>query len=113
MLQYHGGADCRQVATAARGHRHAVLHAPRTRARDQFIASIQEDDVLRLVSSYHNADPCNFFRTPNRGSYNICYFVQFLSQDGDTEKWAVRVPLEPCLAFGGQNKLESEIAAMQ
>ncbi|KAH8753789.1 hypothetical protein F5883DRAFT_431912 [Diaporthe sp. PMI_573] len=29
------------------------------------------------------------------------------------QQWVVRVPLEPCLAFGGKSKLESEIATMQ
>ncbi len=45
-----------------------------------------------------------------RGSYNVCYFVE---SDGDGERWVVRVPLEPCLAFGGASKLESEVATMQ
>lgn len=100
------------------------------RERDQFIAAIHEDDICRLASSHHNGDPCKFFKPPSRGSYNICYFVQFLShgpdivadtgsgngkhfRDAYVEKWVVRVPLAPCLAFGGRNKLESEIATMQ
>ncbi|KAK0753663.1 hypothetical protein B0T18DRAFT_452798 [Schizothecium vesticola] len=78
--------------------------------RDQFIASIPEHQVLTLASSYRNAaPPCNFFDKPKRGSYNICYFVQFC----DGVKWVVRVPLAPCLAFGARRKLESEVAAMQ
>ncbi|KAK3358655.1 phosphotransferase enzyme family protein [Lasiosphaeria ovina] len=79
------------------------------RERDQFIASIPEHQVLTLASSYRNAAPCDFFDKPKRGSYNICYFVQF----PDGVKWVVRVPLAPCLAFGGRRKLESEVAAMQ
>ncbi|KAK0640942.1 kinase-like domain-containing protein [Cercophora newfieldiana] len=77
--------------------------------RDQFIASIPEHQVLALASSYRNTAPCSFFDKPNRGSYNICYFVQF----SDGVKWVVRVPLTPCLAFGGRRKLESEVAAMR
>jgi hypothetical protein len=79
------------------------------RERDQFIASIPEHQVLALASSYRNAAPCDFFDKPKRGSFNICYFVQF----PDDVKWVVRVPLAPCLAFGGRRKLESEVAAMQ
>ncbi|KAK3364154.1 phosphotransferase enzyme family protein [Lasiosphaeria hispida] len=77
--------------------------------RDQFIASIPEHQVLTLALSYRNEAPCHFFDKPKRGSYNICYFVQFC----DGVKWVVRVPLAPCLAFGGRRKLESEVAAMQ
>ncbi|KPM36578.1 hypothetical protein AK830_g9978 [Neonectria ditissima] len=85
------------------------------RERDEFIASIRDEDVLRLAASYHNDDTCDFFTPPTcesyktRGSYNICYFVEF--EDG--EQWVVRIPLKPCLAFGAQNKLENEIAVMQ
>jgi hypothetical protein len=79
------------------------------RERDQFIASIPEHQVLALASSYRDAKPCDFFDKPTRGSYNICYFVQFC----DDLKWVIRVPLAPCLAFGAMRKLESEIATMQ
>jgi hypothetical protein len=77
--------------------------------RDQFIASIDEDQVCQLASSYRNGHSCRCFQPPVRGSYNICFFVEF----EDKESWVVRVPLEPCLAFGGKYKLESEIATLQ
>ncbi|RDL31083.1 uncharacterized protein BP5553_09872 [Venustampulla echinocandica] len=88
----------------------AIVH----RDRDRFIASIRDDDVCRLAALYHNGDACKFFKPPTRGSYNICYFLQFgssVEEDGD--KWVVRVPLAPCLAFGSRSKLESEVATMQ
>ncbi|KND87179.1 hypothetical protein TOPH_08146 [Tolypocladium ophioglossoides CBS 100239] len=85
------------------------------RERDLFIASIPEADILRLASSYHDGEECTFFTASAtrshvaRGSYNICYFVQFrLSND----KWVVRVPLRPCLGPSAKAKLENEIAAM-
>ena len=83
--------------------------------RDQFIAAIREDDVCLLASSHRNGEHCSFFKPPIRGSYNICYFVQFQSQSfqEDGERWVVRVPLAPCLAYGSRTKLESEIATMQ
>ena len=83
--------------------------------RDQFIAAIDEDDICRLASSHHNGDYCSFFKPPSRGSYNICYFVHFPSNDQhkDAEKWVVRIPLGPCLAHGARSKLESEIVTMQ
>ncbi len=85
------------------------------RERDQFIAAIQEDDICRLASAYHDGDHCSFFKPPSRGSYNICYFVRFPSKSSgeDVDQWVVRVPLAPCLARGSRSKLESEIAVMQ
>jgi hypothetical protein len=73
------------------------------RDRDHFISSIRDDEVCRLASAHHHSDACEFFEPPVRGSYNICYFVQF--HQGD--KWVVRVPLAPA------DKLESEVAVMQ
>lgn len=51
--------------------------------RDRFIESIKGDDICRLASSYHNNDPCAFFKPPTRGSYNICFFVRFCSPSTD------------------------------
>lgn len=45
--------------------------------RDLFVRAIKEGDVCRLASSYHNNDPCHFFKPPKTGSYNVCYFVEF------------------------------------
>ncbi|KAH9205016.1 hypothetical protein DL95DRAFT_470977 [Leptodontidium sp. 2 PMI_412] len=86
------------------------------RARDKFIDAIKPGDICSLASSYHDNDPCDFFKEPKRGSYNICFFVQFridgkISEKGD--RWVVRVPLSPCLAFGAQAKMEREFATMQ
>ena len=89
--------------------RNRIVQSRVYRERDRFIASIREEDVCRLASSYRNNDPCAYFEKPTCGSYNMCYLVQF----GDGEKWVVRVPLAPCLAFGGRSKLESEIATTQ
>lgn len=106
--------------------------------RDSFIASIRENDVLHLASSYHNGDPCYFFKPPVRGSYNICYFIEFPLNGSDSleseangngncnghsgrqniplpanRRWVIRVPLQPCLAHAARTKLESEVATMQ
>jgi len=86
--------------------------------RDRLIASLTDDDaceaVCRLAASRHNGDLPHFFQPPTRGSYNMCYFVRFgTGVEGEGDKWVVRVPLDPCLAFGGKSKLESEIATMK
>jgi hypothetical protein len=94
-------------------------------ARDRFIELISEDDICRLASSYHNDDPCTFFKPPARGSYNICFFVRFhprsTNEAGDPsgqscengDRWVVRVPLSPYLGIAAHDKLESEVAVMQ
>ncbi|KAH9205518.1 hypothetical protein DL95DRAFT_490948 [Leptodontidium sp. 2 PMI_412] len=45
-------------------------------ARDKFIDAIKPGDICRLASSYHDNDPCDFFKEPKRGSYNICFFTE-------------------------------------
>ena len=77
--------------------------------RDRFIASIQHKHVCDLASMYHNRDSCVLFKPFVRGSYNICYFVEFVNGD----KWVVRVPLAPTLALDAADKLESEVAVMR
>ncbi|KAH7363987.1 phosphotransferase enzyme family protein [Rhexocercosporidium sp. MPI-PUGE-AT-0058] len=104
----------RSLENIQKSFRDALVEARVHRARDQFIASIHRDDVCSLAASHHNGDACEFFKPPIRGSYNICYFVQFhSSNDGAGDRWVVRVPLAPCLAFGSRSKLESEVATMQ
>jgi hypothetical protein len=44
--------------------------------RGRFIKAIDEVNC-RLASSYHNNDPCIIFKPSSRGSYNVCFFVQF------------------------------------
>lgn len=100
--------------------RDQIVQAHVHKKRDEFIASINEDDVLALAKSHHKGDNCRFFKDPARGSYNICFFVEFdppadqtESENSDRERWVVRIPLTPCLAFGGRSKLENEVATMR
>ncbi|KAI1499372.1 phosphotransferase enzyme family protein [Biscogniauxia marginata] len=88
--------------------RDSIVKARVHNERDKFIATIREEQVCALASSYHRGDNCRYFAKPVRGSYNICFFVTF--DDGD--KWVVRIPLAPCLAFEARSKLESEVATM-
>ena len=84
--------------------------------RDDFIAFLHErqGDILALAASHHpTGAEGQFFREPARGTYNICFFVKFRSANGDWDKWVVRIPLRPCLAFGARTKVESEIATME
>lgn len=91
-------------------------------ACDQYIASISPADVLALATSYHpSKSEARFFKDPARGSYNICYFVQFPSaleeasgvEDDDGERWVFRIPLPPRLGFDPKQKVESEVATLR
>lgn len=86
-----------------------IVRARIAKERAQFIASIPKDQICKLASSYRGDMPCYHFAEHKRGCYNICFFVAF----DDGEKWVVRVPVAPCLAFEPKSKAESEIATMQ
>ncbi|KAH7304965.1 kinase-like domain-containing protein [Stachybotrys elegans] len=80
-----------------------------SRDRDELLQSINDEDILNLASSYHNGDPCEFFRSSARGSSNVCFFVSFNSGD----RWVVRVPMQPCLSFDAKVKIDREVATMK
>lgn len=104
--------------------RDAIIERQVRSRRQEFIDSLPTHDILRLAASYRERSSVApvFFRDPVRGSYNMCYFVEFPaspSQGGASppppppDRWVVRVPLDPYLAFGSAAKLESEMAAME
>ncbi|KAM0421404.1 hypothetical protein ACHAPT_010758 [Fusarium lateritium] len=97
------------TGSGLRGFADKLIQTQVHRERDTFLASISKKRVLRLLSSRRQDQRCDYFKDPKRGSYNICYFVEF--EDG--ERWVLRVPIAPCLAFGARSKLESEVATMQ
>ncbi len=115
-----------------------VRHRVRA-ARDFFIDSIDPAAVCRLASSYHNDDSCALFKPAKRGSFNVCFFVEFSppigrhvaavseserasgvsdgtasSEGGDCkcDRWVVRIAITPHLAFVDE-KLQTEVATMR
>lgn len=84
-------------------------------AAKAFIATIDHGRVCKLASSYHpKLWRCRIFGEVEKGSYNACFPVVFLDpeEDHEAEKWVVRIPLLPRLAFP-EEKLRSEIATMK
>ena len=81
---------------------------------DAFIAFINRFKICDLASTFHpERKPCRIFCEPKKGSYNICFPIVFLSDEGDTdEKWVIRILLNPRLAFP-EEKMRSEIATMK
>ena len=106
--------------------RDQIIEARIRKEREEFIDSIK-DHICALASLYHNGDRCKFFKDFQRGSYNVCFFVQFFrikaqetltGHDGsnnapDGDRWVVRVPLASYLAMEPWEKVESEVAVMQ
>ncbi|KAK8128144.1 kinase-like protein [Apiospora sp. TS-2023a] len=88
--------------------RDQIVQARVHKERDELIASIREEQICALASSFRNGDNCSYFAPLARSSYNICFFVTF----DDGERWVGRIPLPSCLAAGGK-KLESEVATMR
>ncbi|EGD97990.1 serine/threonine protein kinase [Trichophyton tonsurans CBS 112818] len=89
----------------------------------EFIDSIEPSLVCELASSLHpEKKSCKFFSDPKKGSYNVCFPIVFTEQvpnaaepastQETTERWMIRVPLLPRLAFP-EEKLRSEIATMK
>ncbi|KAL7808612.1 phosphotransferase enzyme family protein [Trichoderma gracile] len=73
-----------------------------------FIDSIVESAVCRLASKYNDQKPCSIIGS-SRGSFNVCFFVQFGIEDAT---WVVRVPLEP-VVVDPWAKVQSEAATMR
>ena len=85
--------------------------------RDRFVSKLREreSEILRLVASSCQKPVEGFFCPRGkgdyctRGSYNLCFFVQFR----DNDKCVLRIPLRPCLASCAAVKVNSEVATMQ
>lgn len=94
---------------ATRGFTDEIIQLRTNRERDRFVKKIKEKDVLAVAASHRDGMACEVFKRSVVGSWNVCFFVRF----ADGARWAVRVPLLPCLGAGARDKLESEVAAMQ
>jgi hypothetical protein len=98
--------------------------------RDRFVNAIDPETICRLASSYYNNEPCSIFKPFKRGSFNVCFFVEFapsgharngqwtsvVERNGETgrkgDRWVVRIPITPRVAFVDE-KLEVEVATMR
>ncbi|KIH90768.1 hypothetical protein SPBR_01156 [Sporothrix brasiliensis 5110] len=87
--------------------RDRILKDKSEKAQKVFIDSIDTQAVLSLASSYHNDEPCQVFRAPANGSFNVCFFVAF-AQD----KWVVRFPIPGNVPWIDE-KIEVEVATMK
>lgn len=72
-----------------------------------FIDSINRAAICELVSSHDNGKRGRVINQQN-GSFNVCFFVQFSSED---TTWVLRVPVIPAVV-NACNKLVSEVTIM-
>lgn len=83
---------------------------------ESFIASIDQSVICDLASSFHPAKKqCRIFSDVKKGGFNICFPVEFAQDavdDGKPQRWMVRVPVLPRLAFA-EEKIRGEIATMK
>ncbi|EQL34180.1 hypothetical protein, variant [Blastomyces dermatitidis ATCC 26199] len=91
-------------------------HRIKKEAQD-FIASIDQSAVCELATSFHPAKKrCRIFDEVKKGGFNVCFPVEFTndsnSNSTSNERWMVRIPILPRLAFP-EEKLRSEIATMK
>ncbi|EER25477.1 hypothetical protein CPC735_065770 [Coccidioides posadasii C735 delta SOWgp] len=87
-----------------------------TQEAENFIASIDPSAVCDLASSFHPAKKqCRIFGDVKKGGFNVCFPVQFTgdaADDSTPERWMIRIPILPRLAFP-KEKLRGEIATMK
>lgn len=74
----------------------------------RFIESLDEDAIASLASYHNDGKDCRVFSSKS-GSFNACFFIEFLKED---TRWVVRVPAEPVVhdAFG---KIQREVATVE
>ena len=65
------------------------MNEQRKSRKAAFIKSIDPDAVCRLASWHRGSMPCRMFRDTTNGSFNACFFVEFI----DGTQWAVRFPI--------------------
>ncbi|KJK82709.1 hypothetical protein H634G_01846 [Metarhizium anisopliae BRIP 53293] len=94
--------------------RDLILDAKAQEAPQRFIASIDQSEILKLASSYHDNEPCQVFQPVKHGSFNVCFFVQFAtpSSDGVPDRWVVRLPIREEVPWIDE-KMDVEIATMK
>ncbi|KMP10204.1 hypothetical protein CIRG_09885 [Coccidioides immitis RMSCC 2394] len=77
----------------------------------EFIACIDQSAICELATSFHPAKKCcRIFDEVKKGGFNVCFPVEFMDSPG--ERWMVRIPILPRLAFP-EEKLRGEIATMK
>lgn len=83
----------------------------RDKQRDDFIEMIKkrERDIISLASYHNEGKSCKQFQEPEAGSFNICFFIQYIP---DGEKRVLRFPLLPVL-HNPHDMLLSEVTTME
>lgn len=79
--------------------------------RDRRAESLEDNEICRLASSFHRGEPRTVFQPRKRGSFDICFFVEF---ESPPERWVVRIPIPATLPKAMlDEKTEIELATMR
>ncbi|KAK4237601.1 hypothetical protein C8A03DRAFT_44572 [Achaetomium macrosporum] len=79
--------------------------------RGRWVDTLDEVEICRLASFFHNGDQCTVFQPRRRGAFNVCFFVEF---ESTRERWVVRMPIpamHPKAVL--DEKTEIELATMR
>jgi hypothetical protein len=76
------------------------------------MAALSDNEICRLASSFHDGDGCSILQPRRRGSFNLCFCVEFQSP---SEQWVVRIPIPATLPNKAMmdEKTEIELATMR
>lgn len=77
----------------------------------KFIDSVNKAAVCELVSRHNGGKRCQVINQQN-GSFNLCFFVQFHSDESDDTTWVLRIPISPAVC-NAWDKLVSEVITMR
>ncbi|KAK3303735.1 uncharacterized protein B0T15DRAFT_283026 [Chaetomium strumarium] len=76
--------------------------------RARWVDTLDEAEICRLASSFHNGYPCTVFRPRQRGAFNVCVFVEF---EPTGARWVVLMPIpamHPKVVLDEKTEIELE-----
>lgn len=89
-------------------NQYPLTQEQRDSKRQAFIDSIDQDAIRALASKHNDEEPCRILNSAS-GSFNVCFFIEFLNSH---TRWVVRIPIEPVI-YDAWTKLQSEVVTMR
>ncbi|KJZ68717.1 hypothetical protein HIM_11895 [Hirsutella minnesotensis 3608] len=77
--------------------------------KSTFIDSIDQDAVCLVASKFCGGGTCSII-DEKKGSFNICFFVRF---ESNNKTWVLRIPIVPVVPCCAWDKLLSEVTTMR
>ncbi|KAK7431675.1 hypothetical protein QQZ08_001894 [Neonectria magnoliae] len=104
------GAALRSQACRLTPQRHPypLTYEQQDARKKEFIKSLDESSICDLASRHNNWKACRIIHSSS-GSFNACFFVEFLD---DGTRWVVRIPIVPAV-HNVWAKVQSEVTTMR